>query len=246
LFRIRGIQLSVHFTFLLLLAYVAWEAWREGGALDMVVSVVTLLAFFACIVLHELGHSFVAKAFGVIVPRILLLPIGGMAEFRSLPRQPSQEILIALAGPAVNFAILALLWVFIDVPSWNQMRTLELTPMQVLFTMNLTMGVFNLLPAFPMDGGRVLRASLANRLGYLEATRVAALIAKFIAFVGVIYMAFVRHNPLGSILFVFIMIVGEAEYRAVRRQEIEEARRRAILHQLGASASEPPPLPLYQ
>src|SRR5277367_4448620 len=93
LFRIRGIQLAVHWTFLALLAYAAYEGWQDGGAVQMLWSVGIILAFFACVVLHELGHSFTAMHVGVGVRRSLLMPIGGIAEFDAIPRKPSRELL---------------------------------------------------------------------------------------------------------------------------------------------------------
>lgn len=245
LFRIRGIQLSAHFSFLLLLAYVGWLGWQDGGRwTGLIESVVALLVFFTCVVLHELGHSFMARAFGVNVPRITLLPIGGMAEFSSIPRRPAHEMLIAIAGPAVNFAILLALSFFTRVPSIQEVTTGELDPLQLLFVMNATMGCFNLLPAFPMDGGRVLRAALAIRLPYLRATWLAVTIAKVICVVAILAALFAFADPrwLPAALFSFILVAGELEYRAVRRQEREEREWQEFLERVYARTAEPPPL----
>ena len=244
LFRIRGIQLAVHVTFFLLLAYVANEGWNEGGLAGLLWSVATLLAFFTCVVLHELGHSFTARRYGIRVPRILLMPIGGMAEFDSIPRRPRHELLITLAGPAVNFAIAAGLWAFVRFPrywdgSLNLFSFADL--LRELFVANLYMGCFNLLPAFPMDGGRILRAVLALRLPYLRATFWAATVGKGVIGLGIAF-AFaapwlhVSEQPLWllAILFVFIFFAGDAEYRAVRRRDQQETFHRewlARLHQ---------------
>ena len=116
LFRIRGIQLAVHVSFLLLVALVAQEGWADDRWTGLFWNVATLLVFFTCVILHELGHSFTAMRFGVGVRRILLMPIGGMAEFDSIPREPSREFLITLAGPAVNFVIAAALWFAFGTP----------------------------------------------------------------------------------------------------------------------------------
>lgn len=247
LFRIRGIQLSVHITFLLLLAYVAWEGWSGDGAVGAIVNVVSMLAFFACVVLHELGHSFTARAFGITVPRILLLPIGGMAEFSHVPRRPSQEILIAVAGPAVNAVLAAILALIVPLPTWEQILAMDVGPLQLLLVMNIVMGTFNLLPAFPMDGGRVLRALLAIWLPYLNATAWAVGIGKVLAFAGIVVMGFVFKHAMGAILFLFIMIAGELEYRTVLRQEKEERRWREFIdrlyvHSSGPAEPAPPPL----
>ncbi|HZP59490.1 MAG TPA: site-2 protease family protein, partial [Opitutaceae bacterium] len=117
LFRIRGIQLAVHGSFFLLLAYYAWLGWDADGMVGALWNVAMILAFFVCVVLHELGHSFTARRFGVNVPRILLMPIGGMAQFDSIPRRPRSELLITLAGPAVNFLIAALLLAVVRFPN---------------------------------------------------------------------------------------------------------------------------------
>lgn len=224
LFRVRGIRLEVHFTFLAMLAYVAYDGWHETfwrGALE---NVGTFIAFFTCVVLHELGHSFTARAFGVNVPRILLLPIGGMAQFDSVPRRPIHEILIALAGPAVNAVIVGVLGLFVSLPPWQTLMTADLSAAQLLLVMNVVMGTFNLLPVFPMDGGRVLRAILAMRLPYLSATRWAANIGKLLALAGIVTMTFGLHHIMGGVLFLFILFAGELEYRSVLREETEARR----------------------
>ena len=226
LFRVRGIQLAVHYSFFLLLAYVAWEGWREQAWLGALVCVALVLAFFVCVVLHELGHCFVAQRNGIRVPRILLMPIGGMAEFESIPRQPRTEIAIALAGPAVNFALVGLLWWFVDFSGETEAAAaLPVTArdfINLLFFGNLLMGPFNLLPIFPMDGGRVLRALLAMRLPYLRATFIAATVGKVLAPLLAIFALWLGAYLL-AVLFLFIIVVGEAEYRALKRAEAEAA-----------------------
>lgn len=241
LFRIRGIQLAVHGSFFFLLAWIAYEGWTVAGWTGLLWSSGILLAFFTCVVLHEFGHSFTAMHFGIGVRRILLMPIGGMAEFDAIPRQPSRELLITLAGPAVNFAIAAALWFFTpafsdDVPLYS----IEGLLWQLLIA-NIFMGCFNLLPAFPMDGGRILRAALASRMPYLRATRIAATIGKIVCLLGIVYAVWESWWLL-ALLFGFIMFAGETEYRAVRRREIEDAHWREMLARYYAAppASEPP------
>jgi len=251
LFRVFGIPLSVHSTFFLLAGYVAWEGWSEAvsdhwphpiyGAFG---NVVALAVFFTCVVLHELGHALTARRYGVGTSRILLLPIGGMAEFDSIPRRPSSELLIALAGPAVNFAIVAVLRIFVSFPgeqigvlvrSFFSASTdggdITMSLTQELLTMNIIMGCFNLVPVFPMDGGRVLRALLATRLSYLRATFYAASLAKVLATLAV--AAAVWHGRVQlAVLFAFIFFAGEMEYRAVKRRERDDARWRKMLAEL--------------
>ncbi len=227
LFRIFGIRLAVHWSFLLFLGYIGWSGWHQThtwqGAIWWLVSV---LLVFVCVILHELGHCFVGQYYGVSVPRILLLPIGGMAEFSEIPREPPrQEIIMALAGPAVNFLLLIPLYYLSPIEHirvtlggviYEQDGINAL--FKLLIYMNLMMGCFNLLPAFPMDGGRVLRAWLAGSRPYVEATQIAATVGKIVALLGALVMAFWVKNPLAAGLFVFIIIAGELEYRAVRRQ----------------------------
>jgi len=244
LFRVRGIQLAVHFSFLLLLAYVAWEGWAEGARTNealsgLLVNAGSLLVFFTCVVLHELGHCFTAQRFGVRVPRILLLPIGGMAEFDSIPRAPRSEILIALAGPAVNFAIVGLLLAFVPWPHWSTLADSALSvtsALQLIVVMNLVMGCFNLVPVFPMDGGRVLRAILSQRMPYLRATYWAASLGKILSIIFGYVAVRYGHNPLGGALFAFIFIAGEIEYRAILRQERESQRWDRMIARLNAEA----------
>ncbi len=244
LFRIRGVPLAVHFSFFLLLAYVGWTGWTEAGMTGVGWSVATVTAFFACVVLHELGHSFMAQRYGIGVRRILLMPIGGMAEMDGIPRQPGRELLITLAGPAVNFAIAALLWPVVgllpDVIYYHSWQGL----LYQVFLANLVMGVFNLVPVFPMDGGRVMRALLATRLPYLKATFIAATLGKVLSLVGIAVMLLWFESPryLGALLFLFIYLAGSAEYRAVRRREQEDAAWRAMLVRLYARPPAEPPL----
>jgi Zn-dependent protease len=249
LFRIRGIPLAMHWSFLLVVALWAYDGYEDGAAPGAVWSVALMLSLFVCIVLHELAHSFAAMHYGIGVRRILLMPIGGMAEFESIPRSPVQELLITLAGPAVNFILAGLLWLFHA--QWTEpMRT---TPADLrefgylLMLINLGFGCFNLIPAFPMDGGRIVRALLALRLPYVRATFWAATIGKVVA-VAAIGAAVYYHAWLGVALFLFILSVGEIEYRAVRVQEKHETEWAAIAHRLNrvARGEIPPDPPLIR
>ena len=227
LFRVFGIQLAVHASFFLLLAYVGFEGWKEDGSAGLLLNVGLIVVFFACVVLHELGHSLTARRYGVRVPRILLMPIGGMAEFDHIPRQPAAELLITLAGPAVNFAIAAILWLVVGLPAgwpWHADYPDSLRGLaQILLNWNLVMGLFNLLPVFPMDGGRIFRALLARKMPYLLATYWAAMIGKILALVLAGACFFYLQRTLAGVLFTFIFFAGDDEYRMLLRREREAA-----------------------
>lgn len=222
LFRIRGIQLEMHFTFLLLLAYFGYEGWTYAGPVGLFWGCLLLLAVFACVVLHELGHSLTAMRFGVKVHRILLLPIGGMAQFDRIPREPLKELAITVAGPAVNFALFGILFFLLGSFSIDHVTALPLGLRQLgysLAAINLVMGVFNLIPVFPMDGGRIFRAFLAMKFDYLTATKWASVVGKILATAGASYALLVHGNFLTAALFAFIYLGGDLEYKYVQRQE---------------------------
>jgi Zn-dependent protease len=247
LFRIRGIQVALHVSFLLLLGWAGYEGYRDGGVSGMAWSAATMLAFFTCVVLHELGHSFTGMRFGVRVRRILLMPIGGMAQFDSIPRQPRQELLMTIAGPAVNFAIAGLLWLVVDFPDQGDLLGAPASLADLgryLLAANLVMGLFNLLPVFPMDGGRILRALLATRLPYLRATAVAATIGKVLAIIAAV-IALYAGNYLLAVLFAFIFVAGDSEYRAIRNQEAAQAHWEEMMRHL-ARAPRPPEPPFLE
>jgi Zn-dependent protease/CBS domain-containing protein len=220
---IAGIALYVHATFLLLLAWVAIGEYQSshsvGAALNGVLFVV---AVFATVVLHELGHALAARRYGIKTRDITLLPIGGVARLERMPREPKQELVVALAGPAVNVVIAGLLYLWLrlsgGVPVLLDSATLsagflERTFLARLLAVNLWLVLFNLIPAFPMDGGRVLRAVLAMRSGdYAQATETAARVGRFFALVFGIVGLFVVVNPflVFIALFVWLGAAGEA------------------------------------
>ena len=195
LFDVRGIAIRMHITFPLILIWAALQfgllsghGWR-GAAFGIVVT----LLLFVIVVLHELGHSFAALSYGVPVKQVVLLPIGGVAQLGNIPDKPAQEFVIAIAGPLVNFGlaiVLAALGIALgqQLGAGQMLATLEglgradLSSVFVyVFASNLFLGIFNLLPAFPMDGGRVLRALLASRLEYTRATGIAVAVGRSLA-----------------------------------------------------------------
>lgn len=217
--RIAGTEIKVHVTFLLLLAWLALDAYRVGGAPAALDRSVFIVALFGCVTLHEFGHILVARRFGVNTPDVLLLPIGGVARLERIPEEPRQELLIALGGPAVTVGIAVLLLAYLRVtgfagpllPSDPDAGSFVLRLMWV----NVLLLAFNLIPAFPMDGGRVLRSLLATKLGLVRATRAAAAVGQTLAVV----MGLVGLTPYGSPLLVliafFVFIGAGAEASAV-------------------------------
>lgn len=213
--RILGIDVYIHLTFLLLLAFVAVA---NGIAARSVESALVGLGFFLllflCVLLHEYGHALAARRYGIATHDITLLPIGGVARLERMPEKPSQELVVALAGPAVNVVIAAALYLGLQTGGhWQPWQTLSATEgglLQRLLAVNLLLVAFNLLPAFPMDGGRVLRALLAMRLSYARATRVAATIGQAMAFLFAFIGLFTNPFLLFIALFVWIGASQEA------------------------------------
>jgi stage IV sporulation protein FB len=188
LIRVLGTDVKVHVTFLLALAFFFAKWQLEGGSAAAVMGTVLFVSLFVCVLLHEFGHILMARRFGIRTPDVILLPIGGMARLERIPEEPRQELLIALAGPGVTLAIAAVLYAGLQALGhpvlWTEPDLAEPTILKQLFYINVLLFLFNLIPAFPMDGGRVLRALLATRMNYVRATRIAAAIGQGAAIVG--------------------------------------------------------------
>lgn len=218
IFRIAGIQLRIHVTFLLLIGWLGLGYYRSGGSAAAAAGITFILLLFLCVVLHEFGHAIAAKGFGINTPDITLLPIGGVARLERMPEKPSQELIVALAGPAVNVIIALCLLVVIGARGRVDPRTAMQSGdlLANLFTINIWLVLFNLLPAFPMDGGRVLRALLATRLSYARATQVAATIGQGFAFVFGFIGLFSNPFLIFIALFVYIGASQEATLAQMR------------------------------
>ncbi|HTH19085.1 MAG TPA: site-2 protease family protein [Candidatus Udaeobacter sp.] len=214
--RVAGIQLRMHITFLLLIAWIAFAYYTQGGSSAAVGGVSLILLLFACVVLHEFGHALAGKAFGINTPDITLLPIGGVARLERIPDEPVQELVIAAAGPAVT-ALIAF-GAFIGGGSWDYPPTTRTSIPDLLFTMNVVLLLFNLLPAFPMDGGRVLRALLATRLSYARATQVAATIGQGFAFVFG-FIGLVNPNWFMLIFVALFVYIGASQEAALAQMK---------------------------
>jgi Zn-dependent protease len=214
-----GIGVYMHATFLLLLGWVAFTHWQDEQSLGAVISgVAFVLALFACVVAHEYGHALTARRYGIKTREITLLPIGGVARLERMPADPRQELWVALAGPAVNVVIAAGLFAWLVLTSSlvpvDQIDVGRGSFLERLMVVNLFLVGFNLLPAFPMDGGRVLRAVLARRMEYTRATHVAANIGQGMAFL--FGFAGLFGNPMLLFIAFFVWIGAAQESSAVQ------------------------------
>ncbi len=216
-----GIDVIVHWTFLLLIGLLVVAQLLTGSAWAAVAGSTTLLmAVFLCVLLHEFGHALTARAFGIRTHDITLLPIGGLARLERIPENPWQEFWIALAGPAVNVAIVAvLLPVAAALGGVQELMRSDLTAVGLLtqlISINVALVVFNLLPAFPMDGGRVLRAVLAMFLPYARATNIAAVCGQVMAVLFGIVGFFTNWMLMLVAFFVYFAARGEAQHVQMR------------------------------
>jgi Zn-dependent protease/CBS domain-containing protein len=204
-----GISVFVHTTFLMLIGWVAFAHWQTEHSVDAAVQgVAFVLALFGCVVLHEFGHALTARRFGIKTRDITLLPIGGLARLERMPDDPRQELWVALAGPAVNMIIAVVLLALVQATgTFAPLSTIGVTSgswVERLMLVNLFLAAFNMLPAFPMDGGRVLRALLAIRMDYTRATQLAATIGQGMALLfGLIGLFF---NPFLMFIALFVWI----------------------------------------
>jgi Zn-dependent protease len=233
-----GIPLYVHPTFLLLPAWVLYNFPGAGAAFPLLL--LWVAALFGCVLLHELGHALAARRFGIATHDITLYPIGGVARLARMSERPGEEVCIALAGPAVNVVIAALLTpvalvAFLGgLPAGPHLGlnfahgpwALLASFLTLVWGSNVLLVLFNLLPAFPMDGGRVFRALLALGLGHLRATEVAAKVGLVMAGVFACVAIYPPLNPMLLVLALFVCFAGQQELWGVRRRE---ARRRAVL-----------------
>jgi len=214
---VAGTAVRVHLTFLLFLGWIFGVNYFSGGAQAAWSGLLFIVLLFLCVLLHEFGHIFTARAFGVRTPDVILLPIGGVARLERIPERPSQEFLIAIAGPAVNIVI-AMILILLDSahPSADRLAAVEnvnVSMIDRLAAVNLFLALFNLIPAFPMDGGRVLRALLAARLGYIRATEIAAMIGQGVAFILGFLGLF--GNPLLIFIAIFVYLAASSEAHLV-------------------------------
>lgn len=220
-----GIKVYIHWTFLILIGWILISYLQAGkdltGALG---GVVFILLLFLCVVLHEFGHALTAKRYGIKTHDISLYPIGGIASLEKLPEKPGQELLVALAGPLVNMVIAIILWIYLSstgrFPGSEQMSSADywqnMPMVNKLYFANITLAVFNLIPAFPMDGGRVLRALLAFKMDRTKATRIAAGVGQGLAVVFVFLGFFYNFMLVFIGLFIYLGAGSEALQETVK------------------------------
>ncbi len=238
---ISGIPVQIHWSFSLLFFWVYYEGNKFGMQWnEMLIFGSLIMALFFCVVLHEFGHAFSARYYGVGTRDITLSPIGGVARLNQMPEKPIQEFMVALAGPMVNIVIAAFLgiglWLFASSP-WPEFdgtmpeffsKSTNFLP--ILLGMNLAMAVFNLLPAFPMDGGRMLRSLLSMKTGRVKATKIAAFIGRVLAVIG-FFLAVYSEDVVMGLISVFVFVMAGQEYKMVKmegvlnRQNIKELMR---------------------
>jgi Zn-dependent protease/predicted transcriptional regulator len=214
--RILGIDVYLHVTFLLLLAFIGLTQVMAGRTVGSAVGAVAYFAtLFGCVLLHEFGHALAARQYGIRTHDIILLPIGGVARLERMPEKPSQELVVAIAGPLVNLVIAGGLFVGLNLRGWEpNISLLEGSIAERLLVVNVFLMLFNLLPAFPMDGGRVLRAILAMRVPYARATRIAASIGQGMAFVFG-FIGLIKFWPMLLLIALFVWIGAAQEAAAV-------------------------------
>jgi Zn-dependent protease/CBS domain-containing protein len=213
--RIAGTEIRIHITFLLFLIWIFAASYASGGADAAWSGVLFILLIFACVVAHEFGHIFTARAFGVQTSDVTLLPIGGVARLERIPEDPWQEFLIAIAGPLVNVAIvLALMAVAgANIGSGAAVENGSVSLVDRLAATNLFLALFNMIPAFPMDGGRILRALLGIRLGFVRATEISAQIGQVLAFI----LGFIGlfYSPILIFIAIFVYLAASSEAHMV-------------------------------
>lgn len=227
--KFAGIRVQIHWTFWLLFLFVGFLVFsRDGTWIDLFWHSLFIIGLFVCVVLHEFGHALTAKKFGIPTRSITLLPIGGLASLKKIPENPKEEFLVAIAGPTVNVVIALLLASFIPTEAFTSMEPEALqeelsmiTPHNFLFyllTANIALVLFNLIPAFPMDGGRIFRALLTMKVGRIKATQIAASVGKFLALLFFLYGLF--YGILLTVIAVFIWFGAHSENIMIQQIEL--------------------------
>jgi Zn-dependent protease/CBS domain-containing protein len=220
--HVAGTAVRIHVTFLLFLIWIWAAYYRQGGSGVAWEGVLFVLLLFLCVLLHEFGHVFAARRYGVRTPDVTLWPFGGIASLERIPEKPSEELVVAIAGPLVNVAIAAVLLVVVganvDPEHLTKIDDPGLSMAAKLASANIFLVLFNLIPAFPMDGGRVLRAVLAMRMGFAKATNTAASIGQGLAVV--LGLLGIFGNPMLVVIAIFVFLAASGEAGQVQMQEV--------------------------
>jgi Zn-dependent protease/CBS domain-containing protein len=215
--KLFGIPIRVHLTFLLLLLFIGIVGSRQGGSEGAFLGMIVIIFIFICVILHEVGHSLVAIHYGIKVNDIILLPIGGVSRMEEIPEDPKQEITISVVGPLVSFGLAILFFLLATIThqsiNFKQINLHSRNVVASLFWINLVLGGFNLIPAFPMDGGRVLRGILATRIESLKATKIAVGIGQ--GFAIILFFFGIFFNWWMALIAIFIYLGAEGEERMV-------------------------------
>ncbi len=225
--RIAGTAVRIHITFLLLLAWIGLSAWRTGGSEAALGGLVFILLLFGCVLAHEFGHILMARRFGIATPEVTLLPIGGVAALERMPEKPREQLAVAVAGPAVNVAIAAVLLLYLGASAdssqvaegMNRLEDSSFNLVARLASANVFLVLFNLLPAFPMDGGRVLNALLAMRMDKRKAMRISARTGQMMAFLFG-FAGLVWGNPMLVFIAIFVYVAAAAEAESSGLEDI--------------------------
>jgi len=241
--RIRGVPLKLHLLFVVMVVFLLASEWNlTTFPVPFLDKLILLGILFGSTVFHELGHATIAQRQGIQVVDIIIWPLGGMSRFKKFPKDPSKELPISLGGIGVNFGIsllcLPLLYLDLGISSSEKLYLY----IQILFWVNLMLGAFNLIPAFPMDGGRVLRALLAFRMDYLKATEIAARVGKYLAWSSMIAAFFVETG--GVFLFIlglFVWFSGTQELWGARLREVQAGGNPFSFFFGGKTKGTPPP-----
>lgn len=218
--RVSGIRIRVHWTFFLLIVWIVFlELSRGGNMLSIMWSTFFILVLFACVVLHELGHALTARKYNIGTRQITLLPIGGVASLEAMPEDPKEELMVAIAGPVVNLVIAVLLYLIVPFENFINQDPEVLEELFssingenftfILFSANIVLAVFNMLPAFPMDGGRVLRALLSMKMDRVRATQIASVLGQGVAFL--LFFYGLLANPILILIAIFVFFGAQGE-----------------------------------
>ncbi len=213
--KLFGIPIRMHLTFLLLLLFIGITGFKQAGSDGAIWGMVAIVFIFFCVILHEVGHSLMAIHYGIKVKDIILLPIGGVSEMEEIPEDPRQEITISVIGPLVSFGLAILFFILSSathqVLGFKQLSIYNHNVWANLFWINLILGAFNLLPAFPMDGGRVLRGILATGMDGWKATKIAVGVGQ--GFAILLFFFGIFFNWWMALIAIFIYLGAEGEER---------------------------------